>query len=185
MIKINCVIIIAEVISMRILLASDLDGTLIFDNKVSDIDKEAIQRFKEAQGIFTVSTGRPFNGVEKVIKSLDIKPDYLILNNGALIMKENEIVHKENIDYSIVKAIVDEINSDDIMVSVETGFATYPIGLYEHKAGKDFLSSIEQTFENIHLIDKLEDLDDGSKENIRLISVFSPQLSIEEVQEEK
>ena len=55
---------------MRILLASDLDGTLIFDNKVSDENKEAIQKFKEEEGVFVVSTGRPFNGVEKVMKKL-------------------------------------------------------------------------------------------------------------------
>ena len=58
---------------MRILLASDLDGTLIFDNKVSDENKEAIQKFKEEEGVFVVSTGRPFNGVEKVMKDLNIK----------------------------------------------------------------------------------------------------------------
>ena len=92
---------------MRILLASDLDGTLIFDNKVSDENKESIQKFKEEEGVFVVSTGRPFNGVEKVMKDLNIRPDYLILNNGALIMKEHEIVHKEIINYSIVRDILD------------------------------------------------------------------------------
>ena len=32
---------------MRILLASDLDKTLIFDNKISEENKDAIRRFKE------------------------------------------------------------------------------------------------------------------------------------------
>lgn len=168
---------------MRILLASDLDRTLIFDNKVSDEDKEAVQRFKETEGIFAVSTGRPFNGVEKVMKRLNIKADYLILNNGALIMKDHEIVHKETIDYKVVKEIVEEVSDDNIMISVETGFATHPIDLDEKKVGKSFLSSIEQTFDNIVPIDKLEDLDEDSKENISLISVFSPKMNIEKVQD--
>ena len=167
---------------MRILLASDLDGTLIIDNKVSDENKEAIQKFKEEEGVFVVSTGRPFNGVEKVMKDLNIRPDYLILNNGALIMKEHEIVHKENIDYSVVKSIVETISSDKIMISIETGFATHPIDFTEERVEKAFLASIEQTFENIIHINKLEDLDEDERENISLISVFSPNMSIEEVQ---
>ena len=66
---------------MRILLASDLDKTLIFDNKISEENKDAIRRFKEAGGVFAISTGRPYNGVEKVIEELRVEPDYLILNN--------------------------------------------------------------------------------------------------------
>ena len=47
---------------------------------------------------------------------------------------------------------------------------------------KAFLASIEQTFENIIHINKLEDLDEDERENISLIAVFSPNMSIEEVQ---
>ena len=38
--------------------ASDLDGTLVFDRKVKDIDKEAIHMFQN-KNMFGVCTGRP------------------------------------------------------------------------------------------------------------------------------
>lgn len=106
---------------MRILLASDLDKTLIFDNKISDENKDAIRKFKEAGGVFAISTGRPFNGVEKVIEELQVDPDYLILNNGALIITSGEeIVHREFIPYNIVEKIFNSIENDETLVSVET-----------------------------------------------------------------
>ena len=51
------------------ILASDLDGTLIIDNKISKENIEAIHRLKESGGKFVVSTGRTLNGVKKVIES--------------------------------------------------------------------------------------------------------------------
>ena len=168
---------------MRILLASDLDKTLIFDNKISEENKDAIRRFKEAGGVFAISTGRPYNGVEKVIEELRVEPDYLILNNGALIITGGEeIVHREFIPFNVVKNIFNDMDNDEVVISVETGFRTYPIDLKSKGAEAAFISDIDSTFKNLELIDKLDEVSEEDKEKIAAISLFLPRVDINEVQ---
>ena len=113
---------------MRKMLASDLDGTLLFKGKVSDENKEALKRFKTNGGIFSLSTGRAYNEIETVIKDMDIRPDYFILNNGALILDDKaEIIHKSDLDYKVTKEILAYIKKYTDIVSIQTGFKSYAI----------------------------------------------------------
>ena len=113
---------------MRKMLASDLDGTLLFKGKVSDENKEALKRFKTNGGIFSLSTGRAYNEIETVIKDMDIRPDYFILNNGALILDDKaEVIHKSDLDYKVTKEILAYIKKYTDMVSIQTGFKSYAI----------------------------------------------------------
>lgn len=113
---------------MRKMLASDLDGTLLFKGKVSDENKEALKRFKTNGGIFSLSTGRAYNEIETVIKDMDIRPDYFILNNGALILDDKaEVIHKSDLDYKVTKEILAYIKKYTDMVSIQTGFKSYSI----------------------------------------------------------
>lgn len=165
---------------MKVLLASDLDGTLIFDNKISDENKKAIRRFKESEGVFVISTGRPFNGVEKVIENLDIHPDYFILNNGALIMDGSKnVVHKRCIDSKVVKEILYTFDGDDKLMSVETGFATYSINLEKKQHLGISLSYIEETFTNFKTVKSFEEI---KEDEFTLISLYSPKVELEQVQ---
>ena len=168
---------------MRILLASDLDKTLIFDNKISDENKDAIRRFKEAGGVFAISTGRPYNGVEKVIQELNIEPDYLILNNGALVIRgSEEIVHREFIPFKIVKSIFDDMNNRETVISLDTGFRSYPIDLDSKGIKDSFIADTDATFKNLELIDNLDGIFEEDKEKIAAISLFLPRVDMDEVQ---
>ena len=47
-------------------LASDFDGTLFFENEISDFRKDdliAIKRFQKEGHLFGICTGRPLNGI--------------------------------------------------------------------------------------------------------------------------
>lgn len=172
---------------MRKLLASDLDGTLIFDNKISQENKDAIRNFKEKGGVFAISTGRPFNGVEKVIEDLSINPDYLILNNGALIMDgHNNIVHKEHISYNIVEEIVNKGLKLKAYVAVETGFSTYTIGITPNSDGNP-LTNIDEQFNNFYLKEKLSDVptkdEKGNSIKFTSITLFFKEGVIEKIQQ--
>lgn len=113
---------------MRKMLASDLDGTLLFKGKVSDENKNALKKFKTNGGIFSLSTGRAYNEIESVIKEMDIKPDYFILNNGALILDDKaKVIHKSELDYKVTKEILAYIKKYTDMVSIQTGFKSYAI----------------------------------------------------------
>lgn len=68
-----------------ILIASDLDGTLLQDDKtISETDKAAIRRFREAGGTFTVATGRSIPTVAPYLEELRLDVP-VALYNGAMI----------------------------------------------------------------------------------------------------
>ena len=69
----------------NVLLITDLDGTLLPQNKIlSQGDKDAIRRFRADGGKFTVATGRTVQSAEKYFKELDVDLP-VILYNGSLI----------------------------------------------------------------------------------------------------
>ncbi len=71
-------------------LITDLDGTLLPDNKVlSDIDKRAINKFVSDGGKFTIATGRTLQATQRYIDELPIKMP-VIMYNGSLIYDSNE-----------------------------------------------------------------------------------------------
>ncbi|MGN0621382.1 MAG: HAD family hydrolase [Porcipelethomonas sp.] len=68
-----------------VLLVTDLDGTLLPENKILSVkDKEAIKRFRSDGGRFTVATGRTVQSADRYIKELEVDIP-VILYNGSLI----------------------------------------------------------------------------------------------------
>ncbi len=71
------------------LIAADMDGTLLNDDlRVSERTLEAIRRYREAGGIFTISTGRAPGALSSYIHvlGLDEKPEKVICNLGCMIV---------------------------------------------------------------------------------------------------
>ena len=69
----------------NILLITDMDGTLLPENKIlSRKDIEAINRFRKDGGKFTIATGRTLQSAIKYIEELEIDIP-VILYNGSLI----------------------------------------------------------------------------------------------------
>ena len=67
----------------NIFLITDMDGTLLPENKILS-DKSAIKQFIKDGGKFTIATGRTLQSAEKYIKELEIELP-VILYNGSLI----------------------------------------------------------------------------------------------------
>ena len=71
------------------LIATDLDGTLLNDElEVSERNLLAIERFREAGGIFTIATGRTPRSVRKYVDvlGLDSHPVKMVCNIGGMIV---------------------------------------------------------------------------------------------------
>ncbi|MGL4452752.1 MAG: Cof-type HAD-IIB family hydrolase [Sarcina sp.] len=152
---------------MKKLLASDLDGTLVFENKMPKENMRSVQRLNGRGQVFIVATGRPLNGVDIVEDEFNIGIDYYVLLNGALILDKNKkIVHHEKIDRRIVKEIIENYIEDDMNVSVESGFITYVIG----RGGN--LPYPQQI-----IVKDLEEVDD----DISLISIYIKDREIDEI----
>lgn len=69
----------------NVILMSDLDGTLLNDSKqISERDLQAINRFRNGGGIFTVATGRGVAMAENVVKKLKVDFPCVIFNGAAV-----------------------------------------------------------------------------------------------------
>ena len=98
------------------ILASDFDGTIFIDGKISEKDIKAIRDFQEAGNLFAIVTGRAFASLFPLIDG-KIYPDAIICNNGGHIFvrkKERlEEVFKASISKAKAKSFLD-IYSNEI-----------------------------------------------------------------------
>lgn len=174
---------------MKNMLASDLDGTLLFKGKVSEENKEALKRFKTSGGIFSLSTGRAYNEIGSVIKEMGVKPDYFILNNGALILNgKAEILQISKLDYKATKEILSHLRKYTDMVSIQTGFKSYAIGsnLTKFKIKirmkiKNFIYKLNYKDERVY-IKNIDDINDAENQSFVLISANLEGYPIDKIQ---
>lgn len=153
---------------MKKLLASDLDGTLVKENHISDENRNAVLSLNKSGDIFAVSTGRPYNGVAFLEKDHNIKIDYYILLNGALILDGEKLsVKHEKIDRHIIEEIVESLSNENVGISLESGYVTYTLD-----------DEVNLCYPNQKKVDSLKEI----KDELSLISIFFKNMSIEEIE---
>ena len=78
------------------LIAVDLDGTLLDDNRqVSPGNRQAIQDILSAGKIFTVSTGRPVQGIKTIADMIDADLPFIVYNGAMVITsKTNQVLYE-------------------------------------------------------------------------------------------
>lgn len=67
------------------LLASDYDGTLRYEENVTEEDREALKRWKEAGNLFVMDTGRSMQSAGMEADRNGITADYYVTNNGGMV----------------------------------------------------------------------------------------------------
>ena len=78
------------------IIATDFDGTLSYQGKISDEDKNAIHRFREAGNKFGIVTGRDVDLAQWIKPENGLEYDYLICCTGAVIKNtEGEIIFQK------------------------------------------------------------------------------------------
>lgn len=104
------------------LLASDLDGTILFHDKsladayYRDSDLEKIASFQKEGNLFGLCTGRDLAGIYRPKQDV-VKYDFCILNSGALIIdKDENIIYKNMLSKALVQEILDYVK-DPIVAS--------------------------------------------------------------------
>ena len=70
---------------MTTLLTLDLDGTLVFDRRVSARDRDALQRWRAAGHLLAVNTGKSIFATDSVLRPDGVEFDYCICFTGAVI----------------------------------------------------------------------------------------------------
>ena len=92
----------------NVIFVSDLDGTLLTDDKkVLDCDLAAIERFRKGGGIFAAATGRGYAMAKRVVEMITDAPS--VIFNGAAVydFKKDEFLWNCEIDkraYSSIKS---------------------------------------------------------------------------------
>ncbi|GFH40334.1 Cof-type HAD-IIB family hydrolase [Lactococcus insecticola] len=134
------------------LLALDLDGTLLRDDKsISDENKLALKKAKRAGVKVVITTGRPLKAIEHILDELDLRDDadYSITFNGGLVQKNTgEILSKKSFTYEELAEIYTAVSKLGLpfdVLSDERVFETNSKSLY--RGVSPFLSFTATTFE--------------------------------------
>lgn len=151
------------------LIITDLDGTLLRDSKyISDYTKNVLNICKEKNILIGIATARSKKSAQEFINI--IKPDIAILNSGATIIYNNEVIYNEMMDVNTTKTIINMCkkytnNKGKILVETdEENFINYEID----KRKRKYIKAIYNDFNNFDypsykIIAELKD-DDWSKE---------------------
>lgn len=69
----------------KVIILTDLDGTLLTDDKrILPQDMEAIRRFREGGGLFSIATGRGYSMARPVVEKLELDIPAVIFNGAAV-----------------------------------------------------------------------------------------------------
>lgn len=89
------------------IIASDYDGTLNHKG-IDDTKRAAISKWRKNGNIFSIVSGRGAADLLRIYKKDNFECDYLIADNGAVIMKpDGEIVCEDKIDVTIAKPFLE------------------------------------------------------------------------------
>lgn len=144
------------------LICCDLDGTLLNAKKeITKENKEAIKRFRSLGGHFVLATGRPLNGVKRIIDELDLNDvtDTTLTYNGGVIM---ENVSKRVLAKTCIKgSLVKELYYESKRLGTYFHFFSEDNTLYTTEPNE--YTKVEETINQIHAItiDINEVLDDA------------------------
>ena len=110
------------------LIVCDLDETLLntTDKKVSQANRDAIKRAKEAGVRFVVGTGRPYPTVQGTLKEIglkDQKDQYIIGLNGGMITENagNRILYRQGITFEEAVALFNRAKEFKVGIHIYTG----------------------------------------------------------------
>lgn len=97
----------------RKVIISDFDDTLYVNNKISDKDIKSIDKFRKAGNLFVIATGSSYTSFLRKVGDSKLNCDYLIVNHGSTIFKEDNVMFNEVLGFNILKEIVKKYNLED------------------------------------------------------------------------
>ena len=148
------------------LVTIDLDGTLLANNKsIPESNIKAIKEAKKKGCKIVIATGRPYDGVKKILSDLGLKSinDYVILYNGAKIInvKTKEVIYSSTIKGSDCKLLLKE--SYNLATYIHAFYSTEKLIANKFNAYSDIEAAINKTKLTIKDFNKIDDNDDFIK----------------------
>lgn len=130
-------------------LASDYDGTLRTEEKVSKKDIDAIREFRAAGNVFGLVTGRSMESIRKEIESNGFEFDFVVANNGGVVYdKEFQKLQCLYIDYDKALDIIRYIKTlDCVSFVINDGYHRFKIRVDESQIDHKYGDMMEVTNE--------------------------------------
>jgi Cof subfamily protein (haloacid dehalogenase superfamily) len=129
------------------MIVMDLDGTLLDDNKnISNYTLAILEKCKNIGIKIVIATARSEKEAERVIKLL--KPDFMILNGGGLVLNKNrKIIYEKIISIEVSDKIIEKCtnNKNFGIITVETKKGYY-LNYKNPEWHKDFMNGIYNDF---------------------------------------
>ena len=98
---------------MKKIIVSDYDNTFYQNDDDIEKNKLKVKEFMELSNIFIIATGRSYLDFMKKEYLYKIKYNYLILDHGATILKDDEIIFTETINNSIKKDLLYDLKLEE------------------------------------------------------------------------
>lgn len=163
---------------MKKILFSDIDGTILEDNQAISIkDQQAIARLRKSGHYFAFCTGRNLQEAKAISHLFEY--DYMVLNNGAMIVdKDDHVMLRKQIKNKDAKAILAYcINKyPHLFYTFYDGTHTY--GYYDRE--KTYLF---QNGEFIKIDDNFEDLLEKMEDDFDIFCANHPDGKLDEIME--
>ena len=143
------------------LICSDLDKTLLIDNKIPDFNLEAIQKARDLGVKFVISTGRNIEIISHLLKQLNTENsenEYTICCSGAKIYenKNKKIIYINYLDNEMVKEAFEFGKKfSEIYIIFDTSDGVY---IYNDKILKKERDDYGYNYKNMEKMEDIKDL---------------------------
>jgi Cof subfamily protein (haloacid dehalogenase superfamily) len=110
----------------------DIDGTFVYDS--SEVSKEDLNAFKEAEKYcyMGIATGRSVDEIAYIEQENNLKLDYRIGFNGALIInQENDVLYNKPIAKATLSALIDYLEEHQLIFDALDGKTR--LGNFKHE----------------------------------------------------
>lgn len=154
---------------MRKILVSDYDDTFFVNEKDIRNNLKKVDEFRNQNNIFIIATGESYQDFQEKIDKYNIKTDYIALNHGATIIKDDKIIK----NYIIADDLKEKIVK---LLDIDKSISHFACSKKESRLSlKDsLLTKINVTYQTKEQADKIKaKLLDKFKEQINVYPVTS------------
>lgn len=95
----------------------DADGTIIKNNKISKLTREAFTKLRENGYILVLSTGRALPAIDGILKDMNF--ENIICSAGGAVVVNNEIIYSKPMKKESLKELVEYFDKHNIIYNME------------------------------------------------------------------
>ena len=175
---------VKKLIAKRLLIALDMDGTLIGENGISKEDKGAILEAKKAGHVVAIVSGRSHESVLALLEEEGLSDLPVSGSNGAITIVDNIEISRVSMPKHLVKQVVAYLDDHDYPFLIYTSVGVYSKSDFLERVKKEFTRSpgvkgspfesyeFMAEYSNNHGVITFEDLSVVIQEDVTIFKIF-------------